>query len=72
VALRVLKQVGFSLDHNTYYNIHSCAISIEQNEFVGLIATLKGAGFLFKCYAEEEIDPNIDARVVLNVRLTPT
>jgi hypothetical protein len=29
MPLRVLKQVGFSLDYNIYYNIHFYAISIK-------------------------------------------
>jgi hypothetical protein len=61
VALRVLKQISFPLDHNIYYNIRSHAISTKQNEFASLIAALKEADFLFKCYIEEEINPDIDA-----------
>jgi hypothetical protein len=63
VALRVLKQVGFPLDYNIYYNIRSYAISTKQNEFASLVATLKEAGFLFEYYIEEEIDPDTDAVV---------
>jgi hypothetical protein len=63
VALRVLEQVGFSLDHNTYYNIRSRAVSTEQNEFASLVAALDEAGFLFECHVEEEINPNTDVVV---------
>ena len=48
MALRVLKQVGFSLNHSTYYNIRSRAALADLNEFAGLIITLKEAGFVFK------------------------
>jgi hypothetical protein len=61
VALRVLKQVGFSLDYNTYYNIRSRAVSAKQNEFASLIIAFKEAGFLFKCYIEKEIDSSTNA-----------
>jgi hypothetical protein len=63
VALRVLEQVGFPLDRNTYYNIRSRAVSAKQNEFAGLIVALEEAGFLFECCVEEEIDPSTNAVV---------
>jgi hypothetical protein len=61
VALRVLKQVDFPLDYNTYYNIRSRPISAEQNKFASLIVALKEAGFLFEYYMEEELNPNTNA-----------
>jgi hypothetical protein len=49
VALRVLKQIGFPLDCNTYYNIRSRKVSADLDEFAGLIMALEDAGFIFKC-----------------------
>jgi hypothetical protein len=45
----VLKQAGFPLNYNTYYNIYRRRIFISSNEFNGFIITLKEAGFVFKC-----------------------
>jgi hypothetical protein len=59
----VLEQVGFPLDHNTYYNIRSRAVSAEQNELAGLVVALEEAGFLFECRVEEGIDPDTGAVV---------
>jgi len=56
-ALRVLEQVGFPLDRNTYYNIRSRGISAALNEFSGLVVALEEAGFIFECRIEEEFDP---------------
>jgi hypothetical protein len=61
MALRVLKQVGFSFDHNIYYNIRSRVISTKQNEFTSLVIALEEAGFLFKYHIKEEIDPDTNA-----------
>jgi MULE transposase domain len=61
VALRVLEQVGFPLDRNTYYNIRSRPVSAKHDEFAGLIVALEEAGFLFECCVEEELDPNTNA-----------
>lgn len=63
MALRVLEQVGFPLDRNTYYNIRSRAVSAEQNDFAGLVVALEEAGFIFECRVEEEIDPDTNAIV---------
>ena len=48
MALRMLKQVGFPLNHNIYYNIRSRAALADLNEFAGLIIALKEADFVFK------------------------
>ncbi|ERF71028.1 hypothetical protein EPUS_03308 [Endocarpon pusillum Z07020] len=63
VALRVLEQVGFPLDRNTYYNIRSRAVSAEHTEFAGLVVALEEAGFIFECRIEEEIDSQTDTVV---------
>lgn len=54
-ALRVLEQIGFPLDRNTYYNMRDRTASAEPNEFAALVAALEDAGFIFECRIEEEI-----------------
>ena len=61
VALRVLKQVGFPLDRNTYYNIRDRNASIGQDEFAGLVVALKEAGFIFEYRMKKEFDPETNA-----------
>ena len=61
VALRVLEQVGFPLDRNTYYNIRDRTASADRNEFAGLVVALEEAGFIFECRMEEEFDPETNA-----------
>ena len=56
----MLKQVGFPLNHDTYYNIRSRSVSIEQNEFVTFIVVLEETGFIFECRIEEEFDSETD------------
>jgi hypothetical protein len=67
VALRVLEQVGFPLDHYTYYNIRDRTASAELNEFAALIVALKEAGFIFKCRIKEEI--NTETGVIIDRQL---
>ena len=67
MTLRVLKQVGFSLDRHTYYNIRDRTASAEPNEFAALIVALKEAGFIFECRIEEEI--NAETGVVIDRQL---
>jgi hypothetical protein len=60
IALRVLEQVGFPLDRNSYYNIRSRATSADSNEFARLVVALEEAGFIFECRIEEEFNPITD------------
>jgi hypothetical protein len=63
-AFRVLKQVGFPLDHSTYYNIRSRLVSINLDEFASYIVALEDAGFIFEYQVEEEI--NLINRIVIS------
>jgi hypothetical protein len=57
IALRVLEQISFPLNRNTYYNIRSRAASANLDKFAGLVVALKEAGFIFECQIEEEFNP---------------
>jgi hypothetical protein len=61
VALRVLEQVGFPLNRNTYYNIRDRTTSADRDEFAGLVVALKEAEFIFECRMKEEFDLEINA-----------
>jgi hypothetical protein len=67
VTVKVLEQIGFPLDRNTYYNIRDRIVSAEQNKFADLIVALEKAGFIFECRIEEEFDLKTNA--VINRQL---
>lgn len=48
VALRMLKQIGFPLDHSTYYNIRFHTVFAKRNEFAGLVVVLEETDFIFE------------------------
>ena len=63
----MLEQIGFPLDHDTYYNIRSRSTSIEQNEFATFVVILEETGFIFECRIEEEFDS--ETNIVINRQL---